>query len=276
MTRAARNVSSINMSSVAGLIGKIRARDAVLALVLVAVVAFVFTDVAADRSAAFLDRVLLGGLVNLSAMMAVKSVISVLSSAKVSVSVGIGGELNVGSMLSPLSDVVDTGIQLFLISSGILAVFKVLLIVCKTVLFKGLLALSLLPATVKAARPVAVRIIVVLLLINPGLPAYLGLSELLYDHAIPETGESINKRFTNIKAELERIMATEGVWDRAKNLMSASGAIISESVKGVLDLLFIYFASVLILFVLLPVFYYYLMRTALRPLLAGRPSASVP
>jgi hypothetical protein len=179
-------------------------------------------------------------------------------------------------MLSPLSDVVDRGIQLFLISSGILAVFKVLLIVCKTVFFKGLLVLSLLPAAVKGTRPVAVRVLVVLLLINPGLPAYLGFSELLYDHAIPETGDSINKRFTNIKAELERIMVTEGVWDRAKNLMSASGAIISESVKGVLDLLFIYFASILLLFVLLPVFYYYLMRMALTPLFAARPSAPVP
>ena len=83
---------------------------------------------------------------------------------------GIGA--NIGAGFAPLGDVLDKGINFFAISNAIIAVLMVLVMVGKTVLFKVLVGFAALGLAFRRLRRVALNILVLLVMLNPGLPLY--------------------------------------------------------------------------------------------------------
>jgi len=205
-----------------------------------------------------------------------------------------------GKVFSPLLDVMDKGINFLTFTSAILACMKVALGLFTSYLFKGLLVGALVASLWSKVRKSALSVAIFLIMLNPGLPLYLLLAqgaayamETTDDpsnadklkevatanametkddpsdaHKLKEAATAAKKKFdgysetvTNkAKSYLNSKLPDWGNWSKLAGDVSDEA---NEMTKIIVNML----AKAIILYVLMPLGYYYFLRLALRPLI---------
>jgi hypothetical protein len=123
-----------------------------------------------DNRVSFLNVVLAGNGGILVSLFGTQSLLSTASHGSVSIGVA---SLEVGQALAPAIDMIGRGISVMLFTGSILGCMLMALGLLKTWLFKGLVVVSLFGAVPRATRQVGARVLVFLLMLNPGLPIYM-------------------------------------------------------------------------------------------------------
>lgn len=223
-----------------------------------------FLDLHIAHSDGFLKSVLTKDMLTLSALYALRGFLSMVST--VNVSVGFAGA-SVGQLLSPLVDIVDKGINFFVVSNAILAFMVIVLTVCKSVIFKVLLLAAVAAAVIKKSRKIGIRLSLLFLMLNPGLPAYVMFTELIYRYAIPDNSAILNEKVTNLKNSFSEFSQAQGARANASGLGKVLSSLINESISGVLEILLTFFASMMLLFFVLPIGTFYIMRISAHALI---------
>ncbi len=211
-----------------------------------------------------------------------------------------------GKVFSPLLDVMDKGINFLTFTSAILACMKVALSLFTSYLFKGVLVGALVASLWSKVRKSALSVAIFLIMLNPGLPLYLllaqsaayamettddpsnadklkeaataakkkfdGYSE-TFNKQLEEDlqkkenegtskpiSEVVTKAANKIKIYVKSISNDWGNWSKLADDVSEKA---TEMTKIIVNML----AKAIILYVLMPLGYYYFLRLALRPLI---------
>jgi len=261
------------------------------------------TDSFVNNRDKFLGGIFTNNVVALTSLYLSKAGLEVLAGTDFNLLVAT---VKAGKVFSPLLDVMDKGINFLTFTSAILACMKVALGLFTSPLFKGLLVGALVASLWSKVRKSALSVAIFLIMLNPGLPLYLllaqgaayamettddpsnadklkevataakkkfdGYSE-TFNKQLEEDlqkkenegtskpiSEVVTKAANKIKIYVKSISNDWGNWSKLADDVSEKA---TEMTKIIVNML----AKAIILYVLMPLGYYYFLRLALRPLI---------
>ncbi|MCK5534779.1 hypothetical protein KAI68_06645 [bacterium] len=230
-------------------------KNVLVIVLLMGLISLVFSDLLSNYALSFLGKVSKIGFANLALIGVLKGILAVASS----VDIGVGVEMNIGAILKGLCDIVDKAFNFFIISNSLIVLQIFLLKISKFLIVKILIIVSAVFVFVKPVKKIAFSMLLILLLINPGLSLYVYASKFIYDKTIPSAGNEIGERLENIKSNFQKILEVEGFFKKVKNVPKAILGVVSGSLNNLVDIILIYFVSMMVLFLFLPGVFYYVM-----------------
>ncbi|MFC1562354.1 hypothetical protein ACFL4Q_05095 [candidate division KSB1 bacterium] len=233
------------------------------------IVLFVCTDILSNFANDFLTDTLAIGAANIGIVAGLKGLISMASSTQIEGGIVVtSGSIQAGAILEGLNDMLDWAFNFFIISNFLIMFQIILLNVSKLLLVKILLAVSLIATFIKPVKKYALTVFMILLFINPGLPIFVSLTKITYDYALPDTSEIIQDKFEVIRNNFEQMLVAEGLLNKVAGSLKAMWSVVTESIAGLAELIITYFASMVLLFGIMPFLFFFLLKKIFNPLLS--------
>ena len=85
------------------------------------------------------------------------------------------------------------------------------------------------------------------------------MTKVIYDQILMDTGNQIKDKFEDIKNDFQEAVEIEGFFNKVTNTPKFILGIVSKSLSNLLDIILVYFVSILVLFLFLPGIFYYTM-----------------
>jgi hypothetical protein len=195
--------------------------------------------------------------------------------------------------LKGISDIIDKVFNFFLIINGLIFFQMTLLKLSNLLVFRILIIVSFLTCFIKPIQKIALKIFIILIFINPGLQIYVTCVKYISIEANLELGKNIKEQMEKINSNIEEGNLTEkaennaieqknedeSIIEKAKsfftktkeNIITSTSSIFKKSftyleklVNGLLEIVIDYFVTALILFLILPGLYFFVLYKLLK------------